>query len=211
MWYDACKIFAPDRYYIIEEVIRMDAGKILSLLWARSETAIEALALNYGRRLYQTAFNILSDRLDAEECVDDTYLAVWNAIPPRKPDPLAGFVFRTGRNISLNRLRSRQADKRNSSYDLSLDELAGCIPAPALEEQLDARALGQAIDRFLEEQTRENRILFIRRYWFGDSVRDLAQLLTIKENAVSVRLSRLRDKLKDYLTKEGLFDAAEIE
>ena len=211
MWYDACKIFAPDRYYIIEEVIRMDAGKILSLLWARSETAIEALALNYGRRLYQTAFNILSDRLDAEECVDDTYLAVWNAIPPRKPDPLAGFVFRTGRNISLNRLRSRLADKRNSSYDLSLDELTGCIPAPALEEQLDARALGQAIDRFLEEQSRDNRILFVRRYWFGDSVRDLAQFLSIKENAVSVRLSRLRDKLKDYLIKEGLFDATEIE
>lgn len=189
----------------------MDAGKILSLLWARSETAIEALALNYGRRLYQTAFNILSDRLDAEECVDDTYLAVWNAIPPRKPDPLAGFVFRTGRNISLNRLRSRLADKRNSSYDLSLDEFTGCIPAPALEEQLDARALGQAIDRFLEEQSRDNRILFVRRYWFGDSVRDLAQFLSIKENAVSVRLSRLRDKLKDYLIKEGLFDATEIE
>ena len=189
----------------------MDAGKILSLLWARSETAIEALALNYGRRLYQTAFNILSDRLDAEECVDDTYLAVWNAIPPRKPDPLAGFVFRTGRNISLNRLRSRLADKRNSSYDLSLDELTGCIPAPALEEQLDARALGQAIDRFLEEQSRDNRILFVRRYWFGDSVRDLAQFLSIKENAVSVRLSRLRDMLKDYFIKEGLFDATEIE
>ena len=189
----------------------MDAGHILSLLWARSEKAIEGLALNYGRRLYQTAFNILADRLDAEESVDDTYLAVWNAIPPKKPDPLAGFVFRTGRNISLNRLRSRQAVKRDSEYDLSLDELAGCIPAPALEAQLDARALGRAIDRFLSRQMSENRILFVRRYWFGDSVRQVAQLLGIRENAASVRLSRLRDKLKDYLIEEGLFDAQEIE
>lgn len=189
----------------------MDPARILSLLWARSEKAIEGLALNYGRRLYLTALNILSDRLDAEESVDDTYLAVWNSIPPKKPDPLAGFVFRTGRNISLNRLRSRQAIMRDSSYDLSLDELAGCIPGPGLEEALDARALGQAIDRFLGEQTRENRILFLRRYWFGDSVKDVAVLLGIRENAASVRLSRLRDKLKDYLIKEGLFHAQETE
>ena len=189
----------------------MDPNRIIALLWARSEEAIDGLSQNYGRRLYQTSYNILSDQQDAEECVDDTYLAVWNAIPPKKPDPLAAFVYRIGRNISLNRLRSCQAQRRDNRFDLSLDELATCIPGSTLEEDLDARVLGQALDRFLETQTRENRILFLRRYWFGDSVRDVAQSLGLTENAASVRLNRLREKLKYYLIKEGLFHAPETE
>lgn len=185
----------------------MDPVTILSLLWARSEKAIEGLSHTYGPRLYQTAHNILSDHQEAEECVNDTYLAVWNCIPPQKPDPLAGFVFRTGRNISLNRLRNRQAQKRNSQYDLSLDELAECIPGPALEETLDARELGMAIDCFLDTLSPQNRILFLRRYWFGDSVHDLARYFALRENTISVRLSRLRDKLLHYLIQEGFCDA----
>ena len=186
----------------------MECGRILTLLWNRAESAITALAETYGRRLYLTAMNILGNHLDAEECVDDTYLAIWNAIPPQQPDPLAGFVYKTGRNISLNRLRADRAEKRNSRYDLSLEELAECLSGPGLEETLDARALGQDIDRFLDAVSRENRVIFLRRYWFGDAVKDIAQSMGMAENAVYVRLNRLRVKLKDYLIKEGYFDEA---
>lgn len=189
----------------------MESSGILSLLWARAESAIEALASAYGRRLYQTAMNILADHQDAEECVNDTYLVVWNSIPPKRPDPLAGFVYKIGRNISLNRWRAEKALKRDGSYNLSLDELAGCIPGQTLEEHLDARELGRAMDRFLDTQTAENRVIFLRRYWFGDSVRDVARFVMLSENATSVRLSRMRDKLKQYLIKEGLFHAQETE
>lgn len=183
----------------------MDGQKIISLLWARAESAIEALAVAYGNRLRQTAMNILGSSQDAEECVNDTYLAVWNAIPPRRPDSLAGFVYRVGRNISLKRLRSNGAQKRSSGADLSLEELAGCIPGPAMEETLDERELGRAIDRFLDTQSRENRAIFLRRYWFGDAVGQIAADLGLTENTVSARLSRIRQKLKTYLLEEGLF------
>lgn len=184
----------------------MEDSKIISLLWQRAETAITALAEAFGKRLQATAMNILGSFRDAEECVNDTYLAVWNAVPPKKPDPLAAFVYKTGRNLALKRLRSNTALKRGGGYDLSLEELEGCIPGPALEEAVEARALGQAIDSFLSTVSRESRNIFLRRYWFGDSVGDIARCLGMKENTVSVRLSRLRVQLKDYLTKKGYCD-----
>lgn len=180
---------------------------ILSLLWDRAEEAISALSRTYGRRLYQTALNILGSHQDAEECVDDTYLAVWNSIPPQRPDPLCAFVYRVGRNTALNRLRVNRAQKRNSCYDLSLDELAGCLPGPGLDEHVDVRELGRTIDRFLDTLPQENRTIFLRRYWFGDSVGDIAQWAGLSENVISVRLNRIRNKLKHYLIEEGLFDA----
>ncbi len=184
----------------------MEDKKILELLWNRISSAIDALAAKYGQRLYLTAMNILGNHHDAEETVNDTYLALWNAIPPQRPDPLAGYVHRTGRNIALKRLRSDSAQKRNSSYDLSLDELADVIPGDTLEDLLDARELGRAIDRFLDTLSQQNRVIFLRRYWFGDSVMDLANSQALTPNAMTVRLSRLRAQLKDYLIKEGFFD-----
>ena len=184
----------------------MEDKKILELLWNRISSAIDALAAKYGQRLYLTAMNILGNHHDAEETVNDTYLALWNAIPPQRPDPLAGYVHRTGRNIALNRLRSDSAQKRNSSYDLSLDELADVIPGDTLEDALDARELGRAIDCFLDTLSQQNRVFFLRRYWFGDSVMDLANAHAMTPNAMTVRLSRLRAQLKDYLIKEGIFD-----
>lgn len=174
---------------------------IISLLWHRSEEAIQALSQHFGPRLYRTAMNILNLHQDAEEVVNDTYLALWHAIPPKKPEPLAPYVYRTGRNLALNRLRTYTAEKR-CSYTLSLEELSGCIAAPDLWEQLDARALGREIDAFLSTISRENRVLFLRRYWFGDSVSALAGEFGISENALSVRLSRIRSQLKQHLTKE---------
>lgn len=178
---------------------------ILELLWQRSEQAISALARQFGNRLYGMAKNILSSHHDAEECVNDTYLALWNAIPPKKPEPLAPFVYRTGRNIALNQLRANTALKR-SGYEVSLEELSGCIAGPALWETLDARALGRSIDAFLATINRENRVIFLRRYWFGDSVKDIASHMQLTENTVSVRLSRTRDKLKQHLFQEGFYE-----
>ena len=181
----------------------MDDTKIISLLFARVETAIDALAHKFGTRLLGIAINILHSSRDAEECVNDTYLALWNAIPPERPDPLSAYTYRTGRNIALNKLRSNSAQMRNSAYDLSLDELAGCIPDDRLWETLDVKELGRAIDRFLDTQSRENRILFLKRYWFGDSVKQIAEETGLRDGTVSVRLSRIRTALKDYLNKEG--------
>lgn len=179
--------------------------RITELLWQRSENAITELTRNFGGRLYRLALNITSDRREAEEAVSDTYLALWNAIPPQKPEPLAPFVYRVGRNIALNRARRNSAQKR-SAYQISLEELSGCIAGPDLWETLDARALGRAIDAFLGTLSPENRRLFVRRYWFGDSVQALAREYAITENALSVRLSRIRDKLKAYLIKEGFYE-----
>lgn len=185
----------------------MDDNKIMALLWQRSESAIQAMADRFGRRLQKIALNILGSIRDAEESVSDTYLAVWNAIPPRRPDPLAGFVYQTGRNQALKKLRSRSALKRSGNYDLSLEELAGCIPGPALEETVEAKELGGAIDRFLDLQSAQSRAIFLRRYWFGDSVKEIARDLGMKEPAVSLRLSRTREKLHKFLVKEGYRDA----
>ena len=185
----------------------MEDQKIIKLLWDRAESAIEALAKKFGKRLMAIAMNILGNARDAEECVNDTYLAVWNAIPPAKPDPLAGYVMRTGRNLALKKLRENTAQKRDSRYDLSLDELAEALSGGTLEEFIEAQELGRAIDRFLDTLNKENRILFLRRYWFGDSVKELAAAFSMTENAVSVRLSRIRDKLRDFLIKEGQYEA----
>jgi len=181
----------------------MDDRQILNLLLARAEEAITAMTKRYGKRLYAIAMNILGSPRDAEECVNDTYLALWNAIPPQQPDPLCAYAYRVGRNTALNKRRSNTARQRDGSYDLSLEELAGCIPDTPLEETLSARELGRAIDGFLTRQSRDSRVIFLRRYWFGDSVKDIAKALGMKESAVSARLSRTRSALSLYLIKEG--------
>ena len=183
----------------------MEDRKLIALFFERSEQAITALAQRFGNRLYATAYNILNSREDAEEAVSDTYLALWNAIPPEKPDPLEGYVYRTGRNVALKKLRFLRAQKRSSQYDISLDELSAVLSGGNLEDALDARELGLAIDRFLDTLPKQSRILFMRRYWFGDSVKQLSKDFSLTENTVSVRLSRIRTQLKTYLIKEGFF------
>ena len=184
----------------------MEDKKIIQLLWERAEQAIDAMAKRFGKRLMATAMNILGIYQDAEESVNDTYFAVWNAIPPKKPDPLAGFVYRTGRNISLDRLKYNLAEKRNGTYDVSIDELANCIPSAALEDTVEALELGRAINRFLGTLNADSRALFLRRYWFGDEVKDIARDLSLRPNAASVRLGRIRMQLREFLMKEGYLD-----
>ncbi len=182
----------------------MDDKAIIAGLTARIEDTLHILSQRFGRSLQHLALNILGNPRDAEECVNDTYLALWNAIPPAKPDPLAGYVMRTGRNLALKKLRQNSAQKRDSRYDLSLDELAGALSGGTPEEIVEAQELGRAIDQFLDTLNKENRILFLRRYWFGDSVQTIAKNRSMTVNSVSVRLNRIRSKLRTYLIKEGL-------
>ena len=181
----------------------MEDKQILQLLLRRAERAIVLMSKTYGPRLYRTAMHILGRHEDAEESVNDTYFAVWNSVPPKKPEPLSGFVYKTGRNIALNRSRYDHAQRRQSEYDLSLDELAVCISGATLEDAIDAKLLGRAIDRFLDTIPKSSRTLFLQRYWFGDSVKDIAASRHMTANAVSVQLNRIREKLRFYLTEEG--------
>lgn len=181
----------------------MEDRKLIEMLYARSQKAIEILASRFEKRLFSTAFNILNSREDAMEAVNDTYFAIWNAIPPAQPDPLEGFVYRTGRNVALKKLRFQSAQKRNSQYDISLDELSAALTGSSMDEELDARLLGKAIDRFLCTLPRMSRVLFLRRYWFGGSVTQLSKEFSITENNISVRLSRIRSQLKQFLIEEG--------
>lgn len=180
----------------------MDDLQILDLLWSRAEQAICEMASRFGPRLYRTAMNILGVHEDAEESVSDTYHAVWNAIPPKKPEPLAGFVYKTGRNIALSRLRDSTAKKRDGRYDLPLHELENTLAGPDLLDQISARELARQLNAFLNSQTAENRVMFLRRYWFGDSIIQIAKAFHLSENAVSVRLNRLRSKLKEQLKED---------
>jgi RNA polymerase sigma-70 factor (ECF subfamily) len=178
----------------------MDEKTILQLLWDRAESAIPALQKTFGKGLYRLAMNILGSHSDAEETVSDTYFALWNAIPPQRPEPLAPYVYRTGKNIALNVLRSKGAQKRGG-YVLSLDELSDCVSAPTAD-----RELGDGLNQWLSRLKQADKAVFLRRYWFGDSVKDIARSLHMTENSVSVRLHRLRNDLKAYLTKEGYYD-----
>ncbi len=183
----------------------MEDTQILSLLLGRSEQALRALAEKFGKGLYRLAMNILGSPRDAEETVNDTYLALWNAIPPLKPDPLTPYVYRTGRNQALKKLKALTAQKRDGRYDLCLEELGDILPGGSLEAVLDAKALGQAINRFLSQQSKENRVLFVRRYWFGDSVAELSRHTRMNPGAISTRLSRMRSTLREHLEKEEIY------
>lgn len=181
----------------------MEDQKIIELFFARSELAIQALAAKYEKLLYKISFHILQDREDVAECLNDTYLGVWNAIPPARPNPLSAFVCKITRNLSLKKYRANTAAKRDATMDVSLEELEPCIPTPSAEEEWSAQELGRAINRFLHTLDKESRVLFVRRYWFSDSVGDIAKDLRISENLASVRLKRIRKRLKIYLEQEG--------
>ncbi|MBR0063366.1 MAG: sigma-70 family RNA polymerase sigma factor [Oscillospiraceae bacterium] len=183
----------------------MEDSKIIALFHERSEQAIAELDRKYGAAVRGTAAHILNDRQDTEECVNDAYLAVWNTVPPQKPAHLVSYVCAIARNLAVNRYHARHAKKRSADYELALDELEECIPSgKSVETELEAKELGEAINRFLAALGREDRILFVRRYWYADSVSELAARTNSSPNRVSVRLFRLREKLRKSLMKEGL-------
>ena len=177
---------------------------ILALFRERSEQAIWELERAYGKLLYQISHQILNNRQDAEECVNDTYLGVWNNIPPAEPRPLLPYVCKIARNLSLKRYRRERAAKRNSSYEIALEELDAYLPAASdtVEQTIEAKELARSIDLFLDTLTEENRIIFLRRYWFSDPYASIAAHVGLSEKNVSVRLTRIRTQLKQYLEEQ---------
>ena len=183
----------------------MTDSEIINLFFERSEQAITELAKKHGSAVAGVARNILGNEQDAEECVNDTYLGAWNAIPPHKPNPLRTFVCKIARNLATMKYHSNTAEKRNSHYDVALDELEECLSeSDTVEVEYDAKELSQAINAFLSTLNYTDRFIFVRRYWYSDSPEEIARMADSTPNSVNVRLYRLREKLKHYLVKEGL-------
>ena len=183
----------------------IDDEQIIALFFARSESAVTELDTKYGKTFHNLSYNILNNRQDAEECVNDAYLGTWNAIPPAHPNPLLTFVSKIVRNLSIMRYHANTAMKRNSTYDVALSEVEHCLSAvPDVEQEMDVRVLSAAIETFLDTLTAENRVIFMRRYWFADTYAQIAERIGISEKDVSVRLARTRRQLHDYLLKEGV-------
>ncbi len=183
----------------------MDDRRIVELYWERDEQAIPATSTKYGAYCTAIAKNILGSREDAEECVNDTYLNAWNAMPPHKPDILPAFLGKITRNLSFNRYKHNTAEKRGGGQlPLVLDELRECITGEeSAEEALDRQELTAAMESFLNTLPAEKRNLFVSRYWYTESISDMAARFGMKESAVAMTLSRTRKKLRDYLTERG--------
>ena len=183
----------------------MTDEEIIDLFFERSEQAISELAEKHGRAVNRVAFNILGDPEDAKECVNDTWLGAWNSIPPHRPSPLRTYVCRIARNLATKRYHANFAQKRNSLYDAALDELAECIPdRSTVEDSIDAKELARIIDGFLDTLSYKDKFLFMRRYWFADSLADAAKMAGMSYSAAAVRLHRVKEKLKKLLLKEGV-------
>ena len=183
----------------------MEDSKIIELFFDRSEEAITELSEKYGQICKSVAENILNNQRDSEECVNDAFLAVWNTIPPQKPEHLLSYVCRIVRNLAIKKYHANTAQKRNSIYDVAIDEIKECFPSSALvEDEIESSDTAKAIDCFLESMDKQSRILFVRRYYYSDSIEDLAGLFRTSKHNISVRLSRIRKNLKKYLIKEGV-------
>ena len=184
----------------------MDDEAIIELFSAQSEQAIRELDEKYGKVCHSLAYNILHSRQDAEECVNDAYLGAWNAIPPAQPNPLLTYICKIVRNISLKIYYRKEAAKRSSHYTIAMEEIESCIADPnTVEAEIEAKELARIIESFLETLTVENRVIFMRRYWFSDSCKDIAEFVGLTEKNISVRLTRIRQKMKDYLTEREVF------
>ena len=183
----------------------MEDCEIIDLFFERSEQAITELNLKYGASVQKTAARILGDSFDIEECVNDALLQIWKTIPPQRPESLGAYACTVSRHMALNRYHANTAQKRNSFYDAALDELEDSIPSLSnVESEYDARELAEYVNRFLRGLSYDERYLFLRRYWYADAVPEIAKSMGLRENSVSVRLSRLRKKLNLYLKKEGM-------
>ena len=184
----------------------MEDSKIIELYWNRDESAIAQTKEKYEAYCFSIARNILHNQEDAEETVNDTYLATWNAIPPHHPLILSTFIGKICRNLSLNRWRSLSAEKRGGGQiAVSIDELEECIPDERnLRESLEAEIIAESINDFLAELKESERKVFVCRYWYFDSIDVIAKRFGFTESKTKMMLKRTRDRLRDYLIKEGL-------
>ncbi len=183
----------------------MEDSIIIEQFWQRDEAAIENTRQKYGGYCYSIAYNILCDPLDSEEAVNDTYLGVWNAIPPHKPDIFSSFIARITRNISLKKWRYKHTEKRSCDLTSALEELGECIPSSEdVEQTIQTKDLARHIDSFLRTLSEKDRIVFLRRYWFCDSVCAIAERFGASEGKIKMQLYRTRQKLREYFEKEGI-------
>ena len=177
---------------------------IVDLYLSRNEDAISQTQKSYGRYLYSIANSILCSARDSEECVNDTYVKAWNSIPPTVPMSLSAFLGRLTRNISLNRYIKDRAQKRRENIELIFDEIADIIPDSSSAEVSDDIALRDALNSFLASLSERDRIIFVKRYWYMGSVKDIARDMSISQSNVKVILMRTRNSLQKHLKKEGI-------
>lgn len=184
----------------------MDDHAIVELYHRREERAIAETDRKYGGLCRSIALGLLGDREDAEECVNDTWLNAWNAMPEDRPDRLGPFLGKITRNLAFNRWRSGHAEKRGGGeLPAVLEELAESVCGGSdLQETMEAAELAAAVNRFLRTLAERERTMFLRRYWFAEPIADIARRYGIRENTVRSRLFRIREKLRRHLEKEGL-------
>lgn len=183
----------------------MEDSQIVALYWDRCPDAISETARKYGNYCTSISMNILGDYEDAQECVNDTYLSAWNAMPPHRPGALAAFLGKLTRNLSFNRYKLKRAQKRGAGEILLvLEELSDCVSGTEdVEQALDRQLLMEAIHDFLRGLPKDRRGMFLCRYWYADNIRSIAERYGVTEGNVSVILGRLRTKLRAYLTERG--------
>ena len=184
----------------------IDDEKIIKMFFERSEQGIRELDIKYGKICHNLSYNIVNSRQDAEECVNDAYLGAWNAIPPTRPNPLLSYIVKIVRNISLKIYWRKEATKRSGHYTIALQEIESCIADPrTVEDEIQVKELARIIENFLDTLTVENRVIFMRRYWFSDSYKDIAEFVGLNEKNISVRLNRIRGKMKQFLIEKEVF------
>lgn len=183
----------------------MEDEVIIDLYFERAEDAIKETEVKYGGYLEKVIRGIISTREDIEECLNDTYMAAWNSIPPRRPKSLGAYIAGIARNTALNRYDYLTAEKRNPTVEVVLSELEECLSAGNLvEQEVQARSFIKALNSFLRGIGSEKRTIFIRRYWFCDSTREIAVRFGMSEGKVKSMLFRIRKQLLKYLEKEGI-------
>ena len=182
----------------------MEDAKIIALFWERNEQAVQETDNAYGRKLYVLSNHILNNREDAEESVSDTYMETWKSIPPKHPKYFYAFLAAICRNLSLNRLDWRLASKRNAEVVALTREMENCIPDSRRDTELDRRELRRILEAFLEDLSKESRLIFLRRYLYVDTVAEIAARYGISESKVKTQLHRTRIKLRKALAEEGI-------
>lgn len=183
----------------------MDDERIINLYWARSETAITETANKYSKYCHSIAYNILHNNEDAEECVNDTYMRAWGAMPTQRPNRLSTFLGKITRNLSLNKYEKCTTEKRGSGQvPLALEELHDCIPdANSVEQAIEDAALVEIFNRFLADLPTDTRKIFMRRYWYLSPIKEIATDYNFSESKTKMKLLRTRNELKQILEKEG--------
>lgn len=179
-------------------------SEILDLYWQRNETAIRETDSAYGHKLHTLAERIVENREDGEECVSDTYLAAWEHIPPQRPNYFFAWLAKVCRNFAFGLLDKRQAAKRNAQVVTLTAEMELCIPDSRREAELEGEEIGRILNNFLRTLSQESRILFLRRYWYAESIGQIARRYGMGESKVKTSLYRTRLKLRKELEKEGI-------